>query len=440
MLQITKGVIPMAKKVVIYGPEGIGKSTFASMFPDAVFIDTEGSTASMDVARVAPQTWTELLTAVKEITAGNIDIPCKTLVIDTADWAETLCAESVCASHHWDSLSASGYGTGYRVNWEEYGKLLNELSNAIPKGINVVITAHAAMRKFEQPDEQGSYDRWELKLQNSPKANIAAMVKEWADMVLFANYKTIVSDKDKQGKGKARGGRRVMYTEHHPCWDAKNRYGLPAMTDFTYDAIRPIIEGATAPEIAMPKPTAPAPKVELAKKTHYFVTGDKFWKVEKGQPVPTQDALAGAREIARREFDAKSVLGDKPKPEPKQEPKRVDASPNLTQFAAEQVAKQKAQRAAADENAAMAAAESGESKRKFPIDSAIPEKVQRLMRAKNVDEWDIQNVVSSKGYFPYDMPVKNYPSDFVDGWLIPYFDKVADMAREIREKQEIPFK
>lgn len=44
------------------------------------------------------------------------------------------------------------------------------------------------MRKFEQPDEIGSYDRWEMKLTK----NVAPLVKEWADMVLFANYKTFV--------------------------------------------------------------------------------------------------------------------------------------------------------------------------------------------------------------------------------------------------------
>lgn len=50
-MEITRGKIQKAKKVVIYGPEGIGKSTFAARFPGAVFIDTEGSTNDMDVAR-----------------------------------------------------------------------------------------------------------------------------------------------------------------------------------------------------------------------------------------------------------------------------------------------------------------------------------------------------------------------------------------------------
>lgn len=58
----------------------------------------------------------------------------------------------------------------------------------------------------------------------------APMVKEWADMVLFCNYKTFAVNVDGQGaqkgKNKAQGGKRVMYTTHHSCWDAKNRYGL----------------------------------------------------------------------------------------------------------------------------------------------------------------------------------------------------------------------
>lgn len=46
------------------------------------------------------------------------------------------------------------------------------------------ICAECMMRKFEQPDEMGAYDRWELKLQKKT----AALVKEWADLLLFANY------------------------------------------------------------------------------------------------------------------------------------------------------------------------------------------------------------------------------------------------------------
>lgn len=225
-MQIVSGVMPKAVKAVLYGPEGIGKSTFASMAPNPLYIDTEGSTTRLDVRRIqpAPESWMMILEQVRFVLA-NPSV-CGTLIVDTADWAQKYCVDSVCAQRKMSSIEDAGYGKGYVFVYEEFGRLLNLLDQVVDQGVNVIITAHAAMRKFDQPDEMGSYDRWELKLINSKNSSIAGMVKEWADMVLFANYETIVVKND-QKKGKAQGGQRVMYTTHHPCWDAKNRFGLP---------------------------------------------------------------------------------------------------------------------------------------------------------------------------------------------------------------------
>lgn len=240
-MEITRGKIKAAQKVVVYGPEGIGKSTFASQFPEPLFIDTEGSTTHMDVARLPkPSSWTMLLEEVRYV----ISTPglCKTLVIDTADWAETLCISEICARNHWSGIEDPGYGKGYVYLADEFGKLLNLLSELTERGIHVVITAHAMMRKFEQPDELGAYDRWELKLQKKT----APLVKEWADMVLFANYKTLVINVDgkgaQKGKNKAQGGQRIMYTSHHSCWDAKNRHGLQEELPFEFAAIAHVFD------------------------------------------------------------------------------------------------------------------------------------------------------------------------------------------------------
>ena len=57
-MRISRGKIATAQRIVLMGVEGIGKSTFASMFPDPLFIDTEGSTSDLDVARLpAPESW-----------------------------------------------------------------------------------------------------------------------------------------------------------------------------------------------------------------------------------------------------------------------------------------------------------------------------------------------------------------------------------------------
>ena len=227
-MNITKGKIKSALKVVVYGQEGVGKSTFASKFPNPVFIDTEGSTKQLDVARFdAPTSWEMLMQQVDYIKKNNTGF--QTLVIDTADWAEKLCIKKVCSKAQKDGIEDFGWGKGYVYVQEEFGKLLNSLEEVVQRGINVVITAHA---------EMGAYDRWELKLtkQCSP------MLKEWADMLLFANYKTlVVKTDDKKYKGQG-GQQRIVYTTHTASWDAKNRFDLPEVIPLDYAQIKHIIE------------------------------------------------------------------------------------------------------------------------------------------------------------------------------------------------------
>lgn len=260
-MNITKGKIKSPLKVVIYGTEGIGKSTFASRFPSPLFIDTEDSTKNLDVARFdKPTSWSMLMQQIK-YTKDNPDI-CKTLVIDTADWAEQLEIEDLCARKKWSGIEDAGYGRGYQYSAEEFGKMLNALNEVIAVGINVVVTAHACLRKVELPEEMGSFDHWEMKTSKK----VAPMLREWADMVLFANYETIVVTTDSK-KNKAQGSRRVMYTEHHACWDAKNRAGLAPKLPFDYAEIAAVIEGGAQTPVQTPVQTPAQPTVQPVAQT-----------------------------------------------------------------------------------------------------------------------------------------------------------------------------
>ena len=384
-MEITRGKIPCAKKVVVYGPEGIGKSTFASKFPDPVFIDTEGSTKDMDVARLpAPSSWNMLLEEVRYV----LDNPqvCKTLVIDTADWTEQLCSTSVCDKHQKSGIEDFGYGKGYVFLQEEFGKLLNLLTDVVEqKMINVVLTAHAKMRKFEQPDEMGAYDRWEMKLSK----NVSPMVKEWADMVLFANYKTHVVKVD--GKNKAQGGQRVLYTTHHSCWDAKNRYSLPDEIPFEYGSIAHIFSDNATYETSTPTTSVSTQQ-----------------PVRETKPASTAPAAQPAKETPPQtsDHDVSAAMN---------EPAQLSMDLN--------------------EPASSASEE-------FSVDPRVPKHLRDLMIANHVCEWDIENVVEARGYVPEGTKIWEYDTvnpGIVDGLLVASWDQVFAAIKEMREKQEIPF-
>ena len=255
LMNITRGKQAKAQRVIIYGTEGIGKSTLASQFPNPLFIDTEGSTSNMDVARMdKPTSWTMLMNQIAFVKANPT--VCDTLIVDTIDWAEALAIESVCSLHGKKGVEDFGYGNGYTYVREEFGRFLNKLQEIVDLGIHVVLTAHAQIRKFEQPDEMGAYDRYELKLGKKTSSQTAPLVKEWGDIVLFCNYKTIVM-KNESNKNKAQGGQRVMYTTHTPSWDAKNRFGLPEELPMEYQAIAHIFNKQSKQVVPQTQPVQP---------------------------------------------------------------------------------------------------------------------------------------------------------------------------------------
>lgn len=380
-MEIIKGKIKKAKKVVIYGPEGIGKSTFASKFPDPVFIDTEGSTNDMDVARLPrPTSWIMLLEELQYV-EKNPGV-CKTLVIDTIDWAEQLCVEHICAKHNKSGIEDFGYGNGYVYTKEKFGRFLNKLTDVIETGVNVVLTAHAQLRKFEQPDEMGAYDRWELKLGKKTQSQTSPLVKEWADMLLFCNYKTYsIAVDDKGKKHKAQGGKRVMYTCHHPCWDAKNRYNLPEECELDYGVIAGIIEQTTQ---MLPSGT------------------EQKATVRETPPAPTPDPVLTGTEGNQMDLNDRKAKNVPQKTEP---PQGQPVPKNSV----------------------------------FHVDERIPKALRDLMEDKLVSEEEIQTVVAGKGYYPQTTPILNYDPDFISGVLVGAWPQVYEMIRKLREDYEIPF-
>ena len=265
-MKISTGKVKSAQKLVLYAPEGFGKSTFASQFPDPIYIDTEGSTKQLDVRRFDADmsSWDNIIEAVSYVADGNAD--CSTLVIDTIDWAEQSCIDKLNKVHNTANILTMDFGRGSLFVVAEFRQLIDKLDEVVKRGINVVLLAHAAMRKQELPEEMGAFDHWELKLQSK---QVKSMVKEWADLLIFGNFKTYIVTDEKTKSKKAQGNKRVLYTEHHACWDAKNRHGLEAEIPFEYKSIAHLFSGTEkvpekAPEKAPEKKTATKKKEKPA--------------------------------------------------------------------------------------------------------------------------------------------------------------------------------
>ena len=257
-LAIRRGRIARPQKGAVYGPEGVGKTTLAGSLPEPVFIDTEGGTHHLDVARFgSAATWEEITGAVAQL--AKSDHGFKTLVIDTADWLEKRLAEHLCRKANKESIEDFGYGKGWVLLAEEFARFLGSLDRLLARGMHVVFLAHSTVRKFEAPDQAGSFDRFELKLSKQ----VAQLLKEWSDALIFATYVTKTVEKD-SGKLRGVGGReRVLLTTHTAAYDAKNRHGLADRLPFTAEALAPVFGAAaeSGGSVAAKPAAAPAPTI-----------------------------------------------------------------------------------------------------------------------------------------------------------------------------------
>ena len=226
-------------KAVLYGQEGVGKSSLAANIPGIVFIDCEGSTTKMNVRRLpAPTSWQMLCDEVDFVHQNAAAKGYQAVAIDTFDWAESLALQSLCAEHNVKGIEGFNYGKGWQYESELIARFLENTDKLIKAGIHVILICHAISRKMTLPEEIDEFDHWELKLGNKTTNKIAPLLKEWSDMTLFLAFKTQIMAADDKGKvHKATSVQRVMYATKSAWWDAKNRFGLPDMMPLDYGAI-----------------------------------------------------------------------------------------------------------------------------------------------------------------------------------------------------------
>lgn len=249
---------PKGLRIVIYGPEGIGKTTLAAKLPDNLFFDYEDGTHGIDVAKAAdvPATFAAVKGALAELKRDHGGF--RYVTIDTADKFENVLAASYSRDKNVEDIFAvNDYGRTVSAFRSEMAGVLNALSDLAQSGMNVVLLAHALQRKVEPLEGAGTYDTTELKLSKT----VTPLVKEWADVIIFVAYKTFVVKND-DNKQKASGGKRWCFTVHTNEWTAKHRSCIELPDDCALDKMADILPKAIAAatkQLDNVQPCAPSP-------------------------------------------------------------------------------------------------------------------------------------------------------------------------------------
>jgi hypothetical protein len=231
---IQKGASHLPPRILIYGVQGIGKTTLGADAPNPIFILTEDGLGSLDSPHFPLcKTYSEVMEALTVLASQDHDY--KTLVMDSLDWMEPLVWKHTCEVNNWQSIEDAGYGKGYveaLVYWADYIDAINYLRNE--KGMTIVQTAHANAKRFNDPTTE-PYDRYQIKLQQKASEKML----EHSDIVLFANYRvtTVKEGKDKKDVRAVGAGERIIFTEERPAFIAKNRYSLPAELPLSWDEL-----------------------------------------------------------------------------------------------------------------------------------------------------------------------------------------------------------
>lgn len=235
-LRVGKQQVP--PRICIYGGHGIGKSTIASQFPAPIFISTEDGIDNLDVTSFPKASKIdEVVNSIKTLIKEEHSF--KTVVIDSVDWlVEPLIVSNVESNNDAKDLA---YGKGQMMVAEEFREILQGLDVLRTKrNMNVVLIAHAAVVKFEDPRTE-PYDRYQPKLAN--RCN--ALLQEWADVLAFAAFKVIIKKSDAGfNKDKTRGvttGERLLHFVENPAYAAKNRYSCPEEVEMTIDNLKKLI-------------------------------------------------------------------------------------------------------------------------------------------------------------------------------------------------------
>lgn len=248
-MAITQGPERQARKIVLYGPPKLGKSTLAISAKNSILLPTENRVAHLKGAKLPLVTkFEDVLTVIKLLKEGKYKQ--NRLIIDTLDELEPLLHRAICEAHGWDSLVEDknkevNFNKGLMFHavkgWRDFLAELDDLR--INNGIDIILVAHAQPMRVNPPDHD-AYDKWAMKIDKYA----VPILEGWADIIAFYDKEIFVSkgEKDKTGKPIAGNGRTLYVEGKSPAMISCNSFGLtdvPVQEEYCSDIMEWLLAG-----------------------------------------------------------------------------------------------------------------------------------------------------------------------------------------------------
>lgn len=254
-------------RIIIYGPEKIGKTSLAAGIENVVFLKTEEGKGKIkglipfrfgeDKKRTVAEHYEEVLECLDFLLRAEHSF--QALAIDSVTSLQPLIYDMLCEENDEPDITGKergskfGYQKGYELAgdvWRNFVARLDRLR--LERDMPIILIAHSTIVKVPATDTP-DYDQWDLEIE---RKHAAGILKKWADCILFCNFEKPIIQTEDQGFGKKKGKpvdtapKRFIYTERRHSHSGGNRYDMPYQIPFAKNDAWKSVEAAIvgAPE------------------------------------------------------------------------------------------------------------------------------------------------------------------------------------------------
>jgi hypothetical protein len=319
--ETTSGPLNSPQRIVLYGANGVGKSSLAAQAPDPRFLDTDDNTKHLNVRRLRIKTLEQFETFCAVSPTRFAKEGVRTLVVDPINQIEKFQAEKIARTYKVTSIAKIRYGNGFTYLREEFDRFITEVLDAyIAAGIHVVVISESTTKRVQPLGLREAFDRHILGLDEANSRRL----RGWADAVLFYTFDLRLSETGDGRPVGISGKERQIWTQYSPAFDAKNRVGLPEKLEATFEAIRPVFcdYEPTTPQQRLLDATG---NLDTSKVIAFLV---KLGCLQQGQTI-FELSDKNAREILRRlpEFKG-AIIAQQSAPPPLEQRQSTEAPPS----------------------------------------------------------------------------------------------------------------